>query len=147
MGQLIFRRNLPVIANRWAIKTQRLHATLGVQDLGVQDRASSVNFATDAIEMGAAAGTRQFIVKTSLGSEGGVRVQSELEISPVPNLSLSTGVSGSLGYGASYSGARLMVWGRHKELFPIVLACFVWGDQWRNRRIQFCCDNQSVWSL
>ena len=106
MGQLIFRRNLPVIANRWAIKTQRLHATLGVQDLGVQDRASSVNFATDAIEMGAAAGTRQFIVKTSLGSEGGVRVQSELEISPVPNLSLSTGVSGSLGYGASYAGAR-----------------------------------------
>ena len=41
--------------------------------------ASFIDFARDAIEMGAAAGTEQFIVKTSLGSEGGAQVLSELE--------------------------------------------------------------------
>ena len=75
------------------------------------------------------------------------------EWSPVPDLFLSTDASGSLGYGAFYSGAWFNgSWSpsqqglsiAYKELFPIVLACFVWGDQWRNRRIQFCCDNQSV---
>ena len=32
----------------------------------------------------------------------------------------------------------------YKELFPIVLSFYIWGEKWRNRRIQFDCDNQSV---
>ena len=32
----------------------------------------------------------------------------------------------------------------YTELFPIVIACHVWGSKWRDRRIQFCCDNQGV---
>ena len=32
----------------------------------------------------------------------------------------------------------------YKELFPIVLACHVWGPSWSNMRIKFWCDNQSV---
>ena len=32
----------------------------------------------------------------------------------------------------------------YKELFPIVLACHIWGQSWANKRIKFWCDNQSV---
>ena len=75
------------------------------------------------------------------------------EWAPVPDLYLSTDASGSHGYGAFYSGewfngrwspAQLAFGIAYKELFPIVVACHVWGTHWRNRRVQFCCDNQSV---
>ena len=32
----------------------------------------------------------------------------------------------------------------YKELFPIVLACHIWGQSWANKRVKFWCDNQSV---
>jgi hypothetical protein len=75
------------------------------------------------------------------------------EWAPVPDLFISTDASGSDGYGAFYSGewfngawsaAQRPLSIAYKELFPIVLACNVWGNTWRNRRIQFYCDNQSV---
>lgn len=31
-----------------------------------------------------------------------------------------------------------------QELFPIYLACAVWGPLWRNRHVRFSCDNQAV---
>lgn len=31
-----------------------------------------------------------------------------------------------------------------KELFPIVIACVVWGNDMRNNRILFHCDNSTV---
>ena len=75
------------------------------------------------------------------------------EWAPVPDLFISTDASGSKGYGAFYSGewfngswsaAQQPLSIAYKELFPIVIACYVWGNKWRCRRIQFCCDNQSV---
>ena len=72
---------------------------------------------------------------------------------PVPDLFLSTDASGSRGYGAFYAGkwfngswfsTQQPLSIAYKELFPLVIACHVWGSRWRNRRIQFCCDNQSV---
>ena len=75
------------------------------------------------------------------------------EWAPVPDLLLSTDASGSIGYGAYCSGEWFNgMWSStqrsnsiaYKELFPIVLACLVWGEKWRNCRIQFCSDNQSV---
>lgn len=30
------------------------------------------------------------------------------------------------------------------ELFPIVVAVFIWGDQLRNKKLRFYCDNQAV---
>ena len=72
---------------------------------------------------------------------------------PVPDLFLSTDASGSLGYGAfyadewfngSWSATQRSLSIAYKELFPIVIACHVWGGKWRYHRIQFCCDNQSV---
>ena len=32
----------------------------------------------------------------------------------------------------------------HKELVPIVIACFLWGKQWSRKVVQFYCDNESV---
>ena len=72
---------------------------------------------------------------------------------PVPDLLVSTDASGSRGYGAfyacewfngSWSAIQQPLSIAYKELFPIVIACHVWGSRWRNGRIQFCCDNQSV---
>lgn len=34
-----------------------------------------------------------------------------------------------------------IVW---KELFPIFLACSIWGHLWKQKRISFHCDNQAV---
>ena len=72
---------------------------------------------------------------------------------PVPDLLVSTDASGSRGYGAfyacewfngSWSAIQQPLSIAYKELLPIVIACQVWGSRWRNRRIQFCCDNQCV---
>lgn len=30
------------------------------------------------------------------------------------------------------------------ELYPIVVACILWGDRWCGKRIVFYCDNQAV---
>ena len=72
---------------------------------------------------------------------------------PVPGLFLSTDASRSLGYGAfyadewfdgSWSATQRSLSISYKELCHIVIACHVWGSQWRYHHIQFCCDNQSV---
>ena len=55
-------------------------------------------------------------------------------------LFISTDASGSKGYGAFYSGewfngswsaAQQPLSIAYKELFPIVIACYVWGNKWR----------------
>ena len=72
---------------------------------------------------------------------------------PLPDLSLSTDAAGSKGYGAFYNdewfnGAWLPSQQPHnityKELFPIVIACHLWGSGWSRKRIQFLCDNEGV---
>ena len=72
---------------------------------------------------------------------------------PVPDLFLPSDASGSLGYGAfyadewfngSWSATQRSLSTAYKELFPIFIACHVWGGKWRYNRIQCCCDNQSV---
>ena len=72
---------------------------------------------------------------------------------PVPDVFLATDASGSKGYGVFYSGewfngswsaAQQSLSIPYKELFPIVIACHVWGSKWRDRRILFCCDSQGV---
>ena len=35
----------------------------------------------------------------------------------------------------------------YKELFPIFLACHVWGASWARKRIEFHCDNTAVVSV
>ena len=72
---------------------------------------------------------------------------------PVPDLFLATDASGSTEYGVFYLGewfdgswsvAQQSQSIAYKELFPIVLSCCIWRDRWRNLRVQFNCDNQSV---
>ena len=77
---------------------------------------------------------------------------------PSPQIHLFTDASGAIGYGAFFNnlwfqGGWLpehflntsmgisITW---QELFPIYLACMVWGPLWANRRICFHCDNQAV---
>jgi len=74
---------------------------------------------------------------------------------------LVTDASGSIGYGAFFhphwfNGKWLptqrlgsspdisITW---QELFPICLACAVWGPSWRNRHVRFSCNNQAVVSI
>lgn len=76
-------------------------------------------------------------------------------------VSLVTDASGSVGYGAFFhphwfNGKWLphqklgsspdlsIAW---QELFPIYLACAVWGPFWCNRHVRFSCDNQAVVSI
>lgn len=70
-----------------------------------------------------------------------------------PNLELFSDASGSIGYGIFYAGHwiadpwpperqnRTIQW---KELYPIALACLLWGDQWSGRKLFFHCNSQSV---
>ena len=69
------------------------------------------------------------------------------------DLELFTDASGALGYGIYYMGHwianswppilqdRSIQW---KELYPIAVACLLWGHQWSGKKLLFHCDNQSV---
>ena len=66
---------------------------------------------------------------------------------------MSSDAAGALGYGAIFIGHWFSgSWTElqhplsiaYKELFPIVVAAHVWGNQWLARRIQFLSDNESV---
>ena len=72
---------------------------------------------------------------------------------PVPDFQLATDASGSKGFGAYNNGqwfngawlsAQCARGIAYKELYPIVLACHLWGPLWCRQRIEFLCDNQSV---
>ena len=70
-----------------------------------------------------------------------------------PDLELFTDASGSLGYGIFFMGHwisepwppqlqdRSIQW---KELYPIAIACLLWGQQWSGKKLLFHCDNQAV---
>ena len=70
-----------------------------------------------------------------------------------PDMELFTDASGSLGYGIFYMGHwianpwppllqnRSIQW---KGLYPIALACLLWGHQWTGKKLLFHCDNQAV---
>lgn len=70
-----------------------------------------------------------------------------------PDLELFTDASGGLGFGIYFQGHWLNgSWPSHlsdrsiqwKELYPIALACLLWGPLWRGKKLLFHCDNQSV---
>lgn len=72
---------------------------------------------------------------------------------PLPYFHVSSDAAGALGYGAIFNGHWFFgSWAEsqrplsiaYKELFPIVVAAHVWGNQWVARRIEFLCDNESV---
>ena len=74
-------------------------------------------------------------------------------IIPDPYWSRSPDASGTLRYGIYYSGhwiadtrppplqGRSIQW---KELYPIALACLLWGHSWSGKKILFRCNNQVV---
>ena len=82
-----------------------------------------------------------------------------LDIVPtnLPEHEFSTDASGSIGYGAFFNNfwfqgkwssqfhghteQQSIAW---KELFPVYLACSVWGNLWSGKRIILWCDNISV---
>ena len=70
-----------------------------------------------------------------------------------PDHHLFTDASGRLGYGAWGDRSWFqLLWPSDfvdrsiaaKELIPIVLACVVWGEDWRNQSVLAHCDNQAV---
>jgi len=70
-----------------------------------------------------------------------------------PDLALFTDASGTLGYCIYYSGhwiadtwppplqGRSIQW---KELYPIALACLLWGHSWSGKKILFHSNNEAV---
>ena len=75
------------------------------------------------------------------------------QLAPLPDLEVSSDASGALGYGAVlrghwFSGAWLPTQVsqsiEYKELFPIVMAAYLWGPQWASKRVNFVSDNHSV---
>lgn len=72
---------------------------------------------------------------------------------PLPDFQVSSDAVGSLGYRAIFNGQWFCgAWSAsqqplsiaYKELFPIVVAAYLWGSQWSLRRVEFLCDNESV---
>ena len=75
------------------------------------------------------------------------------EWAPLPDFQVSSDASGSLGYGAIFNNQWFFgAWSAlqqplsiaYKELFPIVVAAYLWGPMWVSRRVEFFCDNESV---
>ena len=72
---------------------------------------------------------------------------------PLPDFQVSSDAAGTLGYGAIFqhqwfcgpwSASQLPQSIAYKELFPIVVAAYLWGPQWSLRRVEFLCDNELV---
>ena len=72
---------------------------------------------------------------------------------PLPDFQVSSDAAGTLGYGAIFqhqwfcgpwSASQLPLSIAYKELFPIVVAAYLWGPQWSLRRVEFLCDNELV---
>ena len=71
----------------------------------------------------------------------------------LPEFQVLSDAAGSLGYGAifkshwfsgTWSAAQSSLSIAYKELFPIVVAAYLWGPQWVSRRVKFLRDNESV---
>ena len=88
----------------------------------------------------------------------GISLFLESEQMPSPSLQLFTDAAGSIGFGGYLAGQWFhshwlpeqainkktgisIAW---QELYPIYLACCLWGSQWTAKRIVFFCDNRSV---
>ena len=72
---------------------------------------------------------------------------------PLPDFEVSSDASGALGYGAVFQGhwfsgawlpSQVSQSIEYKELFPIVVAAYLWGPQWASKRVNFLSDNRSV---
>ena len=72
---------------------------------------------------------------------------------PIPDFEVSSDASGALGYGAVFQGhwfsgawlpSQVSQSIEYKELFPIVVAAYLWGPQWASKRVNFLSDNRSV---
>ena len=72
---------------------------------------------------------------------------------PLPDFEVSSDASGALGYGAlfqrqwfsgSWLASQVSQSIEYKELFPIVVAAYVWGPLWTSKRVNFRSDNSSV---
>ena len=72
---------------------------------------------------------------------------------PLPDFEVSSDASGALGYGAVFQGhwfsgawlpPQISASMENKELFPIVVAAYLWGPLWATKRVNFLSDNRSV---
>ena len=74
-----------------------------------------------------------------------------------PDLHFHTDASGTLGYGGYYHPQwfrrdwdpdQLLgapgIFISYQELFPIVLAAFIWGSEWSRKQILVFCDNEGT---
>ena len=88
-----------------------------------------------------------------LPSWSGKTLILESHWTPSTRMQLSTDASGTIGWGAYWSGrwlqgrwteAQLNMDITWKELYAIVMAVHTWGSLWQRKRILFHCDNQAV---
>ena len=72
---------------------------------------------------------------------------------PLPDFEVSSDASGALGYGAVFhghwfSGAWLPTQVsesiEYKELFPIIMAAYLWSPRWASKQVNLLSDNRSV---
>ena len=88
-----------------------------------------------------------------LPSWSGKTLILESHWTPSTMMQLSTDASGTISWGAYWSGrwlqgrwteAQLSMDITWKELYAIVMAVHTWGSLWQRKRILFHCDNQAV---
>ena len=84
---------------------------------------------------------------------GGSQIFPYAYVGPLPDFQVSSDAAGSLGYGAifnnqwffgEWSASQQPLSIAYKELFPIVVAAYLWGPGWASRWVEFLCDNESV---
>ena len=88
-----------------------------------------------------------------LRSWNGVSFFRMPSVSSLPDLYLASDAAGAIGFGAVWRNAWFAgSWPSSApstnitalELFPIVVAAHLWGNQWQRLKVEFLCDNQAV---
>ncbi|MCG8431274.1 MAG: hypothetical protein MJA29_08895, partial [Candidatus Omnitrophica bacterium] len=93
-----------------------------------------------------------------LQSWNGVAIFLDTHLTQAPDLELYTDSSSTIGFGGYFQ--KRYFYGRwpegctlglnpdlsmaYLELFPIVVAALLWGDEWRGKKIMFHCDNMAT---
>ena len=84
----------------------------------------------------------------------GVSMLRSARVNAAPDVNVWSDASGGWGCGAFWQGQWFQIpWGAlpisgasisPKEFFPIIVACIVWGERWRDKRVCLHCDNMAV---
>jgi len=94
-----------------------------------------------------------YLVAQTFPQVGWAQLLPDARMGSHPWFKISSDATGTLGYGAIFqhpwfrgpgSASQQSLSIAYKELFPTVVAAYLWGPLWSSRRVKFLCDSELV---